>query len=235
MKLTYCKICGDAIGNFRIVSHLSAKHHVGAKQYYDTYFKKPLEEKCKTCGKPTNFISISRGYREFCSRTCARKDQNKVLENPLVWRCEDCGIVLQEFTQVKYINAVNRHIENDHKMTPQEYYDKYLKKEGDGICHFCGNQTRFKNIFDGYNKFCNLTCHINQGKKDTEENKIEVDRLRKEKRAEKFKEIRETKQEIKENRENFEKQEQSKDPWIAKGFEASPIYFQHFETDVDWS
>ena len=29
------------------------------------------------------------------------------------------------------------HIKNDHKLGMQEYYDKFIKKEGEGICKIC--------------------------------------------------------------------------------------------------
>lgn len=235
MKIMYCKICGEAFGNYRIVNHLSAKHKIGPKQYYDTYFKKPGEGLCKVCGKPTNFISATQGYRTCCSRTCARKDSQKILDTALEWQCEECGIKIKEFSHQKYATQINSHIEKDHRMTVQEYYDKHLKKEGEGICRNCGKPTTFWSLFEGYRTVCSNECHIKQAKKDTEENKIEIDRLRKEEKEEKQREIREAKQEVKERKEEFNRQEDSRGPWIARGFEASPIYFQHFGTETDWS
>jgi len=45
------------------------------------------------------------------------------------------------------------HIINSHKISPKEYYDKYLKKPGEGICPVTGKPTRFKNIREGYCKY----------------------------------------------------------------------------------
>lgn len=40
----------------------------------------------------------------------------------------------------------------------KEYYDKYLRKDGDGNCKCCGNSTSFVNIKDGYKETCSLSC-----------------------------------------------------------------------------
>jgi endogenous inhibitor of DNA gyrase (YacG/DUF329 family) len=56
--------------------HLSHTHNVIPKEYYDTYIN--VEDgKCLICGKPTTFISLSKGYRKFCSTSCATTYQNK--------------------------------------------------------------------------------------------------------------------------------------------------------------
>lgn len=44
------------------------------------------------------------------------------------------------------------------KMTIKEYYDVYYKAEHEGIC-YCGNETSFDNVIDGYSKFCSNACH----------------------------------------------------------------------------
>lgn len=40
-----------------------------------------------------------------------------------------------------YVGPVGFHIRT-HKMTKREYYDKFIKEEGEGIC-FCGTPTNF--------------------------------------------------------------------------------------------
>jgi hypothetical protein len=45
-----------------------------------------------------------------------------------------------------------------HKITSKEYYDRFLKKEGEGICPVCGKETSFINLREGYHKFCSNKC-----------------------------------------------------------------------------
>ena len=50
------------------------------------------------------------------------------------------------------------HIRQIHKLTSNQYYDKYLKKEDDGICKCCGDITYYDDITAGYRTFCSLKC-----------------------------------------------------------------------------
>lgn len=63
-----CKICN--IEQNRLGWHLRA-HKIDPQDYYDIYLKKDGEGICKTCGKPTKFMGVTRGYRDFCSEKCA--------------------------------------------------------------------------------------------------------------------------------------------------------------------
>lgn len=69
-------------------------------------------------------------------------------------KCEICG------KEVISIKALSQHILN-HKITSKEYYDKYFKKENEGICLFCKSETKFKSLKEGYQKYCNLKCSNN--------------------------------------------------------------------------
>lgn len=51
----------------------------------------------------------------------------------------------------------NSHISHKHHVKSKDYYDTYLKKDGEGIC-FCGNPTKFRNMWYGYNKHCCTRC-----------------------------------------------------------------------------
>lgn len=57
-------------------------------------------------------------------------------------------------------NNFCKHIKN-HNILPKEYYDKYLKKENEGICPTCGKETSFINIIKGYAWHCNQKCANN--------------------------------------------------------------------------
>lgn len=65
-------------------------------------------------------------------------------------KCEICG---------KEFKFIGNHIKRTHKIEPQVYYDKYLKKdENDGKCKTCGNTTEFMCLSMGYRDFCCVSC-----------------------------------------------------------------------------
>ena len=62
-----CKLCGK---DYTILAtHLRNTHNITDKEYYD-YFN--ARTYCVICGKPTAFISLTKGYKETCSTHCAR-------------------------------------------------------------------------------------------------------------------------------------------------------------------
>lgn len=69
-----------------------------------------------------------------------------------VFICKICG---KEFIES---NAYARHIKEDHKLQMQEYYDKYLKKPGEGLCAVCGNPTEYLSTTKGYRVCCSAEC-----------------------------------------------------------------------------
>ena len=60
-----CLICNNEY-NSRVAfcNHISRKHNIKGKEYYDTYIKGT--KTCKICGKETKFINIEDGYRIGC-------------------------------------------------------------------------------------------------------------------------------------------------------------------------
>ena len=67
-------------------------------------------------------------------------------------KCKECG---QEFTK---IDCVTRHAKMVHKIEPKVYYDKWFKKEGEGICRCCSAETKYWNLEHGYREFCSRKC-----------------------------------------------------------------------------
>lgn len=65
-----------------------------------------------------------------------------------------CKICNKEF---KTIFSFTGHLRN-HSMTSKQYYDKYVKEEGEGICPTCGKETNFNSFTEGYHKFCSISC-----------------------------------------------------------------------------
>lgn len=68
---------------------------------------------------------------------------------------ENCKICGKEF---KSAMSLANHIRLTHKISCQEYYDRYFKIITDGICENCGKPTKFVNIITGYKKVCSIKC-----------------------------------------------------------------------------
>ena len=67
-----------------------------------------------------------------------------------------CKICNKSFNN---IYSFSSHIKNEHKpLTAKLYYDKYLKKENEGICPICGKITKYESISKGYKRFCSTNC-----------------------------------------------------------------------------
>lgn len=78
-----CEICGKEIKN--IGYHVKI-HNITNKEYYDKYLKSNNDGNCVTCGKPTKFINLKKGYAKHCSCTCTQLDsetQNKIIQTSL--------------------------------------------------------------------------------------------------------------------------------------------------------
>ena len=59
-----------------------------------------------------------------------------------------------------------------HNISAKEYYDKYLKKEIEGICPVCSKETPFLKISKGYQTHCSIKCsqkskEISEKRKET--------------------------------------------------------------------
>ena len=67
-------------------------------------------------------------------------------------KCEECGKLIVNN------NGLASHIRRAHQMTPKQYYDKFLKKENEGICPVCGKETTFWKLAIGYGKHCSVSC-----------------------------------------------------------------------------
>ena len=52
------------------------------------------------------------------------------------------------------------HVYYSHGMTSQPYYDKFIRKEGEGMCQNpgCLEMARFASIISGYGKYCSHAC-----------------------------------------------------------------------------
>jgi hypothetical protein len=64
-------------------------------------------------------------------------------------KCEICN------KEVNGTKGLSTHLTKYHKVDIKEYYDKYLKKKGEGKCYFCKNDAIFFNLTKGYHRICN--------------------------------------------------------------------------------
>jgi hypothetical protein len=73
------------------------------------------------------------------------------------YKCSVCGKICKDlFGLTSHINR-----KKDHNLTTKEYFDKYLKKDTDGICKLCGKDTKYKDFITGYNEYCSEKCLMN--------------------------------------------------------------------------
>ena len=77
-------------------------------------------------------------------------------------------------------NKLCSHIRS-HNISSKEYYDRYLKKENEGVC-YCGNNTKFSGLTYGYTKYCSYNClhrslETKQKKKETFQKNYGVDNI----------------------------------------------------------
>lgn len=66
--------------------------------------------------------------------------------------CKICGL------EFKNLKGVIKHVNIKHGLTTKKYYDKFLKKEGEGKCKVCNNETTYRDANIGYLKTCSLEC-----------------------------------------------------------------------------
>ena len=64
-------------------------------------------------------------------------------------KCEICN------KELNGIRGLSVHLAKHHMdILSKDYYDKYLKKEDEGKCYFCGNPAIFFDLSKGYHKIC---------------------------------------------------------------------------------
>ena len=70
-----CKVCGYETENRQSFnSHITHKHHIKSKEYYDMYLKKENDGICPTCGNLTAFRNMWYGYNKHCCTRCIPLD-----------------------------------------------------------------------------------------------------------------------------------------------------------------
>lgn len=71
--------------------------------------------------------------------------------------CQICG---------KEVKRIASHLRYSHlELSSKQYFDKYLKEDGEGICALCGKDTTFSDINKRYHKYCSTKCSANSKEK----------------------------------------------------------------------
>lgn len=68
---------------------------------------------------------------------------------------ETCEICKETFNNLK---GLTTHVNAKHHLNGKEYYDNYLKKEGEGQCIVCSGETTYRNVGVGYLENCSMEC-----------------------------------------------------------------------------
>lgn len=65
--------------------------------------------------------------------------------------CKICGREIKKC-------GIGKHLKYTHDITLKEYYDKFYRKDGEGICPMCGKESIFNGL-GGYRVFCSSKCN----------------------------------------------------------------------------
>lgn len=68
---------------------------------------------------------------------------------------EKCKICNREFKNKK---SLSTHVNHKHNINGKQYYDEYLKKDNEGNCVVCGNETTYRGMGVGYLENCSQEC-----------------------------------------------------------------------------
>jgi len=109
---------------------------------------------CQICGKLVkNFKDHLRNIHKIQSHDYYLKFyKEEIINKTNSLQCRICGRIFD--TKFK----LSQHIRRNHHIKIKEYYDNYLKNDGDGACVVCGNKTNFNGSNRGYNICCSVKC-----------------------------------------------------------------------------
>ena len=67
----------------------------------------------------------------------------------------NCEICKKEFSNITKLVSHLTHPKSSCKIDVKEYYDKFLKRDDEGFCLHCGDETKFYGLSKGYPiKYC---------------------------------------------------------------------------------
>lgn len=139
-----CKICNCKCNGFKgLATHIAINHKdISLEQYYIKYINTSNNIKCKFCDNKPEFKNLTVGYSKYCK-------QHKI--NNTKHTCKICNKAI-------YLQGIIRHLHTHNIDSLKLYYDKYLKKQNEGLCKICNKPTNFINLRLGYHEYCSCTC-----------------------------------------------------------------------------
>lgn len=72
-----------------------------------------------------------------------------------MYKCDYCS------KEYNILTGLCKHYFRKHNLTCKDYYDKHIRRPGEGICPVCGKETNFLSSNRGYNKYCSRKCAAN--------------------------------------------------------------------------
>lgn len=114
-------------------------------------------KKCLNCNKEFKVKTNTTTYKsDFCSAECAREHSLKIIENiPKIERDRKEPICILCDKRFHNNESRTNHILHYHRLSTKEYYDFFFRKEDEGKCMYCGEETKFGNMHKGYTLYCN--------------------------------------------------------------------------------
>lgn len=94
-----CEICNREFNTLAGLNNHVGQLHKPVEEYY-LKFMNPIKGTCKTCGKDTSFLNLTKGYSVYCCPACVNKDpdiKNKIREIK--------GPAKEKFIQLKKIKS----------------------------------------------------------------------------------------------------------------------------------
>lgn len=126
-----CKICNQECSNYKALSnHITKKHQIETKTYYDQYIKTETEGFCKLCNMPTMYKNLQFGYRIYCSNSCSRKDStiyDKAKATNLIKYGCTCSLANNEIKDKIFKTKLERHGDGYYS-NKQKSKDTYIIK-----------------------------------------------------------------------------------------------------------
>lgn len=159
-----CKICNNEFTHKSLCYHITHTHNISIEEYYDKYIQKGI---CSTCGKQTKFISLSKGFRQYCSHACAAKNdstkQKRIKTNLVKYNCENISQV--DSIKQKKLNSYMSHLDEIKEKVKQTNREKYN----------CDWYTQSEDFKQKYRDICINNYNVDNYSKSTEyKNKCEI-------------------------------------------------------------
>lgn len=128
-----------------ILKFYNKNKNLSLEDAYKKYYEMKETPKC-LCGEKLNFISLNKGYSQYCSIKCKDMDNEYSLEN----------IKTKLFEGVKFYTKQFIKIKEYHNLHPKDLYD--MKYPEEKKCIVCGKDCKYINFSSGYLKTCSYSC-----------------------------------------------------------------------------